>query len=214
MGPELSAGCTAVLGALADSTVTCGAGRLICIDGLSAAGKTTIAEELRAELTAAGVTVRVLHTDAMLHGWDGLPGLGATLRELVGDLAAGRPGRWRAWDWHSSSWGRWHPEPPLRAGEVVVLEGVGAGAGVHREHAAVQVWSQIDPDQQHERWCRRGDDLTRLPAWQRAEAALHHVWATREHADLVLTGGAPRGQALGGQALRGEALSPDGPGGR
>lgn len=176
-----------VLAALDRSTTPCGAGQLICIDGLSAAGKTTATAHLADALAARGTTVRVLHTDAMLHGWDGLPTLAATLTALVTALAEGRSGTWRAWDWHRDQWGPTHLEPPLEAGEVLVLEGVGAAAGPHRHHAAVQVWMETAPARQAERWAARSDDLDRLTAWQGAEQELHQVWDTAAHADLRLS---------------------------
>lgn len=173
--------------ALLDRSAThLGAGMLVCIDGVSAAGKSTFASDLAQALAQRGRDVRVLHTDAMLHGWDGLEHLDQTLDSLIRELAHGREGLWREWDWHQETWGQTRHEQAVNPTEVVILEGVGAASGPHRRHAAVQVWCGLATDQQAARWQARGDDLSQLPAWQLAEQALHAKWQTLNHADLRL----------------------------
>lgn len=173
--------------ALAGSEVRCGAGRLVLIDGLTAAGKSTVAQELAGALEAAGTPVRVLHTDQMLHGWQGLATLDRTLAALVEAWTHGHPGLWREWDWHAGTWASTHPEAAPSAREVVILEGVGAAAGPHRRAAAVTVWMETSAQEQQRRWHRRGDAEEFLAPWQLDEQELHERWGTRDHADLVLS---------------------------
>ena len=66
---------------------TLGDSRLICIDGPAGSGKTTLASEIRAALGCP-----VVHVDHMLDGWDGLPGVEATLTALLLPVREGRAG--------------------------------------------------------------------------------------------------------------------------
>lgn len=176
----------AIREALEASRVRCGAGRLVLIDGLTAAGKSTVADSLARALDPSGASVRVLHTDRMLHGWRGLTSLDRTLAALVESWSRGESGCWRAWDWHADAWASTHQETAPAEHEVVILEGVGAAAGPHRRTAAVTVWMETSPTAQQERWQLRGDDAEYLAQWQLDEQALHRRWGTREHADLVI----------------------------
>lgn len=133
---------------------------------------------------------QVVHTDEMLQGWDGLPGLGKTLDDLVRPLAAGRGSRWRAWDWTTQRWG---PEQRLRAqgaGDLLVVEGVGASVGPHRDLISLVVWMDAAPQVRTARWLARDGerDLPHMERWQRSEESLHAAANTRALADLLLPG--------------------------
>lgn len=163
------------------SAPTLGEGRLICIDGLAGAGKTTLATSLAA-LTGAPV----IHTDELLEGWSGLPGLGATIDQLLSPLAAGHPSQWRRWDWHASAWAESRSLAPT---PLLVIEGVGAGAAAYDELITTLVWLEADHDVRRERGLARdGDDFApHWEQWANDEAVLHVRERTRERADLILT---------------------------
>ncbi|MCW2524944.1 MAG: hypothetical protein JWO63_3279, partial [Frankiales bacterium] len=73
----------------------CGLVRVIAIDGGAAAGKSTLAAELGAALDAP-----ILHTDDLLNGWADQFGFWPRLQhDVLVPLAAGRPGRYRRYDW-------------------------------------------------------------------------------------------------------------------
>lgn len=169
-----------VLAHAESSPPTLGSGRLICVDGLAGAGKSTLAGTL-AELTGAPV----VHTDDLLAGWRGLPGLGATLDELLRPLAQGRDSTWRRWDWHSSRWAEWHTVPPA---PLLLLEGVGSGAAAYDELITTLVWIEADRDERLARGLARDGEAMRTHwlHWLEDEETLHRRDRTRARADVVL----------------------------
>lgn len=160
---------------------TLGTGRLVCIDGLAGAGKTTLARRI-ARLRPDAV---VLATDEMLQGWSGLPGLGASVEAMLRPLAAGERGRWRRWDWHAARWDGWYDVDP---GPLLVLEGVGSAAASYDDLVTTLVWLEAPRDRRLARAVARDGEPMRehLVRWLEDEAALHARERTRARADLVL----------------------------
>lgn len=158
---------------------TLGAGRLICIDGLAGAGKTTLAASLVA-LTGAPV----LHTDDLLEGWPGLPGLGARIDRVLRPLAEGLPSAWRRWDWHADGWAETHPISPA---PLLIIDGVGSGAAAYDELITTLVWIEADDDLRLARWLARDGEAMRehWEQWLADEAAVQAREHTRDRADLV-----------------------------
>jgi uridine kinase len=161
------------------SPPTLGDGRLICIDGLAGAGKTTLSASLAA-LTGAPV----IHADELLEGWGGLPRLGATIETMLRPLASGQPSRWRRWDWHTSAWAETHALTPA---PWLIIDGVGSGASAYDELITTLVWIEADRELRLERGLDRdGEDFAPYwDQWAADEAALHARERTRERADLV-----------------------------
>lgn len=162
-----------------------GTGRLICVDGLAGAGKTTLARQVAALRPDAVV----LGTDEMLEGWRGLPGLGTSIEALLRPLAAGEPGRWRQWDWHAYAWAEWHRVDPC---PLLVLEGVGSAAASYDDLITTLVWLEAPRDLRLARGLARDGEGMRdhWLTWLEDEADLHAREQTRARADLVLeTGG-------------------------
>lgn len=165
-----------------------GGGHLVCVDGPTGSGKTTLADHLVAG-SAGAVAV---HTDDLLEGWDGLPALGETLADLLHPLAAGRPGSYRRWDWHA---GAWAERVTVAPAPLVVVEGVGSGARSVADLVSLLVWVEAPYDQRRRRGLARdGDDFA--PHWERwaeAERTAFAAHRTRERADLVVDAGDPEG---------------------
>ncbi|MGN0064080.1 MAG: uridine kinase [Nocardioides sp.] len=172
-----------VLTHAAGRPATLGEGRLICIDGPSGAGKTTLAAAVH--LLAPDSVL--LHTDAMLEGWDGLPGLSARLDALLRPLAAGHESQWHQWDWHASTWTQWHPVRPV---PLLVLEGVGSAATQVADLVTTTVWVEAPEHLRLTRWWEReGEETIRFrDQWVADETALHRAERTRERADLLVDG--------------------------
>lgn len=151
----------------------------MCIDGPTGSGKTTLAGSLE----AAGHTV--LHTDEMLEGWGGLPGLPGTVTRLLDPLSRGEEGRWRRWDWVADGWAGTHV---VRPGGVLVLEGTGSWSPRIASLVTVLVWVEAAPDTRLARGLARDGEAARphLERWRRAEAQHFADNDTRSHAHLVV----------------------------
>ena len=164
---------------VAASEPRCGSTRLVAVDGPSGAGKTTLAAAVAQALGAP-----TIHMDDLYPGWDGL----AASTERVGEwvvepLLAGRPARYRRWDWGAHEYAEWHSA----AGDVVVLEGCGSGALPAGAYLSVLVWVDAEAG------ARRARGIARDPGyaeywdrWAAQEQDLYAADGTRARADLVL----------------------------
>jgi uridine kinase len=172
-----------VLAVLDARAATLGPGRLVCVDGPAGSGKTTLA----GALAASRPLVTVVHMDDLYPGWDGLPHVGDQLASLLEPLAAGRPGRYRRWDWHASAWAE---EVVVAPGPLLVLEGVGAGSSVAAALATVLVWVEAPYDLRLRRGLERDGDAfaPHWEAWAASEAEHFARHRTRERADVVVDG--------------------------
>ena len=162
----------------------CGATRLVCIDGPSGSGKTTLATRLA---TALG-DQPVLHMDDIYPGWDGLAAAVPLLHEqVVRPLAAGRPARYRRFDWHRGEFAESHD---LGMADLLVIEGAGCGAQVIADRAVLLVWVDAPRDERFRRGIAR-DGETYRPHWERwarQEAAHFAAEATVRRADIRVDG--------------------------
>ena len=161
-----------------------GAVRLVCIDGPAGSGKTTLADLLGLELGA-----QVLHVDDLLEGWDGLEAMWPRFQAGVLDpLAAGRPGRYRRYDWVAGQLAEWHDVP---VADAVVLEGCGSARRAVDAVAVLRVWVEAPGDVRLARGLARDGEALRGQwiAWMRLEAAHFAVEATRARADVVVDAG-------------------------
>ncbi|MDP9822882.1 AAA family ATPase [Nocardioides massiliensis] len=160
-----------------------GAGHLVCVDGPAGSGKTTLAAALE---SAYGWPV--VHMDDLFAGWSGLPEVDQQAwQDLLRPLSRGRAGRYRRFDWHRDAYAEEHEVPALAPGEVLVLEGVGAGSAPWAEVTSVLVWVEADRDVRLRRGLERDGDAfaPHWEAWARAEAKHFAAHGTRARADLV-----------------------------
>ena len=165
---------------------TLGTGRLVCIDGPTGSGKTTLATAV----AALAPRSTLVHLDDLYDGWDGLDGLDRQLATLLRPLAADRPGAYRRYDWDAGAFAERVEVPPA---PLLVVEGVGAGSTAHRDLVTVLVWVEAPREQRLSRGLDRdGHHLReRWLAWQAAEDEHHAVHDTRARADLVVDGASP-----------------------
>ncbi len=176
----------AIVALIAAREPLCGATHLICIDGPSGAGKTTLARDVAATLAAPTV-----HMDDLYPGWDGLrAGTHRAQEWIVGPLTDGRPARYRRWDWVADRYAEWVQLP---SSEVVVLEGCGSGALPAGKAASVLVWVEA------EEGVRRARGLARDPGyapfwepWAVQERRLYDADRTWERADVYVDTSADR----------------------
>ncbi|KUI34300.1 aminobenzoate synthetase [Mycobacterium sp. IS-1496] len=144
--------------------------RTVLIDGRSGSGKTTLAAQLHQSWHGSVIVA----LDDIYAGWDGLAWAVEHLREaLLEPRAAGRPGRWRRWDWTTGTPAGWHTVEPDRR---VIIEGVGALTVEHRALADLAVWVDApEADRKRRALARDGD--TYAPHWDR--------WAVQEEAFIA-----------------------------
>lgn len=154
---------------------------MVAVDGRSGAGKTSLAGILRDELAAPVVSLEDLYG-----GWDGLEhGIDLLISEVLEPLAAGRVALVPRYDWVA---GEWAEPVALDPPEVLIVEGVGAGARRAAAYASVLVWLEATPAVRKKRALDR-DGETFAPHWDRW-AAQEDAMLAREHtperADLVV----------------------------
>jgi uridine kinase len=155
--------------------------RVVAVDGRSGAGKTRFAAALRSALGAPVVTLEDLYG-----GWDGLErGIDLLVSAVLEPLAAGHAARVPRYDWIAAGWDTpWTLEPP----EVLIVEGVGAGARRAAGYESALVWMEEPASVRKKRALDRDGD-TFAPYWD-AWAAQEDVMLARERtperADLIL----------------------------
>jgi uridine kinase len=155
---------------------------VIAIDGRSGAGKTSLTAGLRVELGAPVVSLEDLYG-----GWDGLErGIDLLVCEVLEPLSAGRAARVPRYDWGAAAWATpWVLEPP----EILIIEGVGAGARRAAAHESVLVWITAAEAVRKKRALDR-DGTTFAPYWD-IWAAQEDAMLAREHtpdrADFIIT---------------------------
>ena len=122
----------------------------LLIDGRSGSGKTELANAIH-ELTGA----QLVHMDQLYPGWSGLEAGSLAVRRLL------ETGRWRAWDWASSSPGEWHE---VDLDRPLIIEGCGALSRANRALADYGVWVGLDDVTRKERAFARDGEMF-APHW-------------------------------------------------
>ena len=175
---------TEIAAALWRTAPRAGATRVVAIDGRSGAGKTSLAAALVGQLNAPVVSLEGLYG-----GWDGLErGIDLLVSEVLKPLAAGQAARVPRYDWVSREWAQ--PvvlEPP----EVLIVEGVGAGASRAAEFESLIVWLEAPADIRKKRALDR-DGQTFAPHWDQWAAHEDAMLArerTPDRADMVIRSG-------------------------
>jgi uridine kinase len=158
-----------VAAALHGAPARAGLTRVVAIDGRSGAGKTRLAGLLSGALGAPVVSLEDLYG-----GWDGLErGIGLLVSEVLEPFAAGRAARVPRYDWAA---GRRAEPLPLDPPDVLIVEGVGAGARRAAAFESVLVWLEAPAAVRKQRALDR-DGETFAPYWD--------LWAAQEDAMLA-----------------------------
>ena len=157
--------------------------RVVAIDGRSGAGKTLLASRLRTQLAAPVVSLEDLYG-----GWDGLEhGIDLLVSEVLVPVSDEQAARVPRYDWPTREWAE--PvllEPP----ELLIVEGVGAGARRAAAFESLLVWLETAPSARKKRALDRDWD-TFAPYWDMWAAQEDAMLArerTPERADVVIDG--------------------------
>jgi uridine kinase len=164
---------------------------VVAIDGPSGSGKSTLAQQLFAAVSAVRASVAVVAMDDLYPGWDGLAeGPPNLLRWVLEPLTAGRPVRYRRYDWVAGRFAEWQQVPPV---QVLIIEGVGSGGATAAPMLDLLIWIEAPRAVRFERGIARDGEAYR-PNWERwaaQEARLFEQDRTRQRADIVLDGTRP-----------------------
>jgi hypothetical protein len=167
-----------------------GAVRLVTVDGYSGSGKSRLTGRLSTALGRAPA----VHLDFFYPGWDGLAaGVDLAVEWVAAPLTAGRPARWRRFDWESGRFAEWRETPWA---PVVVLEGCGAGSAALRPYTSTAIWvdtpAALREQRLHARvdWPRYAPHRIRWAAQEEALFAAERPW---EYAAAVVDGTAAGG---------------------
>lgn len=157
--------------------------KVIAVDGLGGAGKSTFAARLAEELAGA----QVLQTDDFA-SWDNpfnwWPRL---VKEVLEPLSRNQPARYRRTDWGNPDHREWGELTPA---EFVILEGVSASRKAFRPFLTYSVWIETPRELRLARGLERDGEQARAQweEWMAEEDDYVRREEPREHADLVLPG--------------------------
>jgi uridine kinase len=161
--------------------------RLVCVDGPSASGKTTLAAAVDAALRRRGCRTTTVPMDSLYDGWTGLrPDLEPrVLAQVLDPLAKGRTARSQRYDWYADAFADWVDIPPP---DVLVLEGCGSGARAYAPYRSLLVWVEAPMRARLQRWVDRDGPgvVDHREQWMAAEAGHFALNATRDNADISL----------------------------
>jgi uridine kinase len=155
--------------------------RVLAIDGRSGSGKTTLADQVTAATGAPLVRLEYLYG-----GWDGLEhGIDLLVSAVLEPLAAGQTARVPHYDWVREEWDEPAPLPPP---ELLIVEGVGAGARRAARYESLVAWVEQPTIVRHRRALQRDGDLyaPHWEQWERQEEAMLAREGTPERADVVI----------------------------
>lgn len=155
--------------------------RWVGIDGLGAAGKTTLAGRLAATLPGSVV----IHNDDFarpgLTGWD----RERFIRQVLEPLLAGRPARYQRWDFATDTGAEWLTVP---VGVPVIVEGVSATDVRVPVPWDVTIWVEVPESVRQARIERRDGPALRerwLTDWLPSEQAYVAQQHPQDRVDLV-----------------------------
>jgi uridine kinase len=176
--------------------------RLVGVDGPSGAGKTTFADRLAAAV-APRATVGMMHTDAILDGWEDPLSVWPRLAEWVLDpLSRGVPGAHPTYDWLHARYGdEWRAVP---VSDVLILEGTTAACAAIRPRLTLSVFVTAGREVRTRRALSRdgGQIAAPLEAWQEAEDQYFVTQRTEAYVDVVVDGATEVGHDPGKAFVR------------
>jgi hypothetical protein len=161
-----------------------GSTRILAIDGRSGAGKSTLAAE-----AALGAGAPVIAMEQLYGGWGGLrDGIRLLVSDVLMPLAGGGAPEVPRYDWVAR---RWLATRTLRAPDLLILEGVGAGALAAAPYLSALAWIELPEQDRRERAAARDGSIYEghWEQWSAQEDEYVASDRTRERADVIVRGG-------------------------
>jgi uridine kinase len=155
--------------------------RIVAIDGLGGAGKTSLAAFLSGRLGAS-----VVHTDEFASWENTLDWWPALVERVLEPLAQGRPALYTPTSWDGAPRDVVVVEP----GGLVLLEGVSSSRDAFRPYLAYSIWIETPRDVRLRRGLERDGEQARdlWKRWMADEDAYVDHERPRERSSLVLPG--------------------------
>ena len=159
---------------------------ILLIDGRSASGKTTLAEQVQSILFKTGESLpRVVHMDDLYDGWHGLQaGHDYLVRQILKPVAGRRRASWQEYDWALGERNQWRE---FDGGTPLIIEGCGSLSQATVEFAHLTLWLEAPEALRQQRWVdRSGHDHDEWwPVWAAQELEFYARERSAELAGLV-----------------------------
>lgn len=157
--------------------------RVLAIDGLGGAGKSTLAASAATEMGG----VPIVPTDDFASWEHPLDWWERLVDQVLRPLSERRPVRYQRFDWDRNVLAEWREVP---ASTYLILEGVSASRNAFRPYLSAAVWVETDRTERLRRGLAR-DGTSALGPWEEWMASEdEYVACERPHerADLVISG--------------------------
>lgn len=159
--------------------------RIIGIDGLGGAGKSTLAASLAPLLDA-----KIIHTDDFASWDNALNWHERLLAQVLTPLSQNTPGRYQRYDWGSRRLAEWHD---VQSGGTIILEGVSSLRAAFRPMQVFGIFVETpQPERLRRGLIRDGADMhEQWITWQTVEDTYITDEAPQDFANIVIAGTLP-----------------------
>jgi len=157
--------------------------RIIAVDGLGGAGKSTLASSLAVTLGDAPV----IRTDDFA-SWDNpLDWWPRLLSQVLSPLSHDCPAHYQRYDWETKELAEWIDVPPSKH---IILEGVSASREAFRPYLAFSVWVETPREDRLRRGLERDGEeaFSNWREWMAREDEYIEREQPQSHVDLVVSG--------------------------
>ncbi len=161
-----------------------GSTRILAIDGRSGAGKSTLAAQ-----AALRAGAPIIPMEQLYGGWGGLrDGIRLLVSDVLLPLSSGRAPEVPRYDWAAQ---RWLATSTLAPPDVLILEGIGAGAMAAAPYLSALAWIELPEQARRERAMTRDGSIYdgHWEQWSTQEDDYIASDRTPERADVIVRGG-------------------------